>query len=132
MPREFSRPQRVAEQIQRELAILLQREVKDPRLGMVTVAAVDVSRDLAYATAWVTFLGKDSPEEISEALKVLKGVAGFLRSSLGKTMRMRHVPNLSFKYDEAQERGRTMSSLIEQARQRDSDNGSENSDDNQS
>lgn len=122
MAREFSRPQRVAEQLQRELALLLQREVKDPRLGMVTVAAVDVSRDLAYATAWVTFLGKDSPEEIAEGLDVLDGVAGFLRTLLGKSMRMRQVPHLKFKYDESQARGRTMSSLIEKARQRDSDN----------
>ena len=53
MPREFSRPQRVSEQLQRELALLIQRELKDPRLGMVTVAAVDVSRDLAYATVYV-------------------------------------------------------------------------------
>jgi ribosome-binding factor A len=121
MPREFSRPQRVAEQLQRELAVLLQREVKDPRLGMVTVAAVEVSRDLAYATVYVTFLGKDSPDEINAAMKVLNGVAGYLRSMLGKTMRMRQIPNLKFKYDEAQERGRTMSTLIEKARKRDSD-----------
>ena len=121
MPREFSRPQRVAEQLQRELAVLLQREIKDPRLGMVTVAAVEVSRDLAYATAYVTFLGKDSAKDIEAALKVLEGVAGYLRSMLGKTMRMRQIPNLKFKYDEAQERGRSMSSLIEKARQRDSD-----------
>ena len=121
MPREFSRPQRVAEQLQRELAVLLQREVKDPRLGMVTVAAVEVSRDLAYATAFVTFLGKDSDKEIADAMKVLHGVAGYLRSMLGKTMRMRQVPNIKFKYDEAQQRGRKMSSLIDKARQRDSD-----------
>lgn len=121
MPREFSRPQRVAEQLQRELAMLLQREVKDPRLGMVTVAAVDVSRDLAYATVYVTFLGKDTKDEVSEAMKVLLGVAGYLRTMLGKSMRMRQVPHLKFKYDEAQERGRTMSSLIEKARKRDSD-----------
>ena len=121
MPREFSRPQRVAEQLQRELAMLLQREVKDPRLGMVTVAAVEVSRDLAYATVYVTFLGKDTQSEIKAAMEVLHGVAGYLRSMLGKTMRMRQIPNLKFKYDEAQERGRTMSSLIEKARQRDSD-----------
>ena len=121
MPREFSRPQRVGEQLQRDLAVLLKREVKDPRLGMVTVAAVDVSRDLAYATVYVTFMAKDSEAEIQEPLKVLAGVAGYLRSMLGKTMRMRQVPHLKFKYDEAQERGRTMSVLIAKARRRDSD-----------
>ena len=121
MPREFSRPQRVSEQLQRELALLIQRELKDPRLGMVTVAAVDVSRDLAYATVYVTFLGKDSESEIKSALKVLQGAGGFLRSALGKAIRMRQVPNLTFKYDQAQAEGRNMSALIEQARKRDSD-----------
>lgn len=120
MPREFSRPQRVSEQLQRELALLIQRELKDPRLGMVTVAAVDVSRDLAYATAYVTFLGKDSEAEITAALKVLQGAGGFLRSALGKTIRMRQVPHLKFKFDKAQAEGRNMTALIEQARKRDS------------
>ncbi|MEL0035595.1 MAG: 30S ribosome-binding factor RbfA [Gammaproteobacteria bacterium] len=122
MPREFSRPQRVAEQLQRELAQLIQREVKDPRLGMVTVAAVDVSRDLSYATVWVTFLGRDTQEEIKEALSVLADASGFLRSLLGKRIHMRHTPTLRFKYDEAQARGREMTSLIKEARKRDSDN----------
>ena len=121
MAREFSRPQRVAEQLQRELALLIQREVKDPRLGMVTVAAADVSKDLSYATIWVTFMGKDTEEEISEALAVLEDVSGYLRSMLGKRIHMRHTPALRFKYAEAQARGRAMSSLIKEARKRDSD-----------
>lgn len=121
MPREFSRPQRVAEQLQRELAQMIQREVKDPRLGMVTVAAVDVSRDLSYATVWVTFLGRDTEEEINQALALLADASGFLRSLLGKRVHMRHTPTLRFKYDEAQARGREMSSLIKEARKRDSD-----------
>ena len=119
MPREFSRPQRVSEQLQRELALLIQRELKDPRLGMVTVAAVEVSRDLAYATVYVTFLGKDTEAEIKSALKVLQGAAGYLRGALGKAIRMRQVPNLKFKFDKAQAEGRAMSELIERARSRD-------------
>jgi len=122
MPREFSRPQRVAEQLQRDLATLVQQELKDPRLGMVTIAAVDLSRDLAYATVYVTFLGRDSEAEIKESLKVLQGAAGFLRTMVGKGMRMRQTPHLKFKYDEAQARGRNLTSLIDQARKRDTEN----------
>ena len=119
MAREFGRPQRVGEQIQRELAMLIQRELKDPRVGMVTVSAVEVSRDLAYATVFVTFLGKDEPEEIESSLKALQHASGFLRSQLGRIIRMRLTPHLTFKYDESLVRGRELSSLIEEARERD-------------
>ena len=122
MAREFGRPQRVAEQIQRELAILMQRELNDPRVGMVTVSAVEVSRDLAYATVFVTFLGKEDSAEIKESLAALKHASGFLRSQLGRIIRMRLTPHLSFKYDESLTRGRHLSSLIDEARARDSDN----------
>lgn len=121
MAREFGRRQRVAEQIQRELAMLIQRELKDPRVGMVTVAAVEVSRDLAYATIFVTFLGKDEAEEISSALAALQHASGFLRSQLGRLIRMRLTPHLTFKYDESLLRGRKLSTLIDEARARDSD-----------
>ena len=121
MAREFGRPQRVGEQIQRELAMLIQRELKDPRVGMVTVSAVEVSRDLAYATVFVTFLGKDEPEEITASLKALQHASGFLRSQLGRIIRMRLTPHLTFKYDESLVRGRELSSLIEEARARDSE-----------
>ncbi len=121
MAREFGRPQRVAEQIQRELAILIQRDMKDPRVGMVTVSAVEVSRDLAYATIFVTFLGKDEPQEIKSALAALQHASGFLRSQLGRIIRMRLTPHLTFKYDESLVRGRQLSSLIDEARARDSD-----------
>ena len=122
MAREFGRPQRVAEQIQRELAMLIQRELKDPRLGMTTVSAVEVSKDLAYAKVFVTFLGRDEPEQIKEALEVLVKASGFLRSQLGKSIRMRVTPHLTFQYDESIIRGQKMSTLIDQARARDNDN----------
>ena len=121
MAREFGRPQRVAEQIQREIAILMQRDLKDPRVGMPTVSAVEVSRDLAYATIFVTFLDKDKPEEIESALKALQHASGFLRTQLGRIIRMRLTPQLTFKYDESLLRGRELSSLIDEARARDND-----------
>ena len=121
MAREFGRLQRVAEQIQRELAVLIQKDLKDPRVGMVTVSAVEVSRDLAYATIFVTFLGKDDKDEIKAALAALEHASGFLRSQLGRIIRMRLTPHLTFKYDESLARGRHLSSLIDEARARDSD-----------
>ncbi|MGR4070285.1 30S ribosome-binding factor RbfA [Halomonas sp. LR3S48] len=113
--REFKRTDRVGDQLQKELAVLIQREVKDPRLGMVTVSGVTVSRDLGYADVYVTLLGEDSPERIKENLKVLKQAAGFLRSQIARRIKLRHVPELRFHYDESVVRGQRLSSLIDEA-----------------
>ncbi|WP_372613594.1 30S ribosome-binding factor RbfA [Halomonas sp.] len=113
--REFKRTDRVAEQLQKELAVLIQREVKDPRLGMVTVSGVEVSRDLGYADVHVTLLGDDAPERIKENLKVLKQASGFLRSQIARRIKLRHVPELRFHYDESVVRGQRLSSLIDEA-----------------
>ena len=113
--REFKRTDRVADQLQKELAVLIQREIKDPRLGMVTVSGVEVSRDLGYADVHVTLLGEDTPEQIKENLKVLKQAAGFLRSQIAKRIKLRHVPELRFHYDESVVRGQRLSSLIQDA-----------------
>jgi ribosome-binding factor A len=110
-----ARANRVADQIQRELALVFQREMKDPRLGLATVSGVEVSSDLQNAKVFVTFLGKDEQEEIDEALEVVRGAAGFLRTQLAKEMRMRSVPTLRFFYDKSIQEGQRMSSLIEQA-----------------
>ncbi len=113
--REFKRTDRVGDQLQKELAVLIQREVKDPRLGMVTVSGVTVSRDLGYADVYVTLLGEDSPERVKENLKVLKQAAGFLRSQIARRIKLRHVPELRFHYDESVVRGQRLSSLIDEA-----------------
>jgi ribosome-binding factor A len=101
--------------MQRELAILVQRDIRDPRVGMITVTAVDVSRDLAHAKVYITLMDKDSDEDIAQNLSILKGVAGFLRMQLGKVMKLRSVPQLHFHYDESVRRGVHLSSLIERA-----------------
>lgn len=125
--REFKRTDRVADQLQKELAVLIQREVKDPRLGMVTVSGVEVSRDLGYADVYITLLGEQTSERIKENLQVLKRAAGFLRSQLAKRVKLRHVPELRFHYDESVVRGQQLSSLIDEAvasdRDRQDDNG---------
>ncbi|MAY71497.1 MAG: ribosome-binding factor A [Halomonas sp.] len=113
--REFNRTDRVADQLQKELAVLIQREVKDPRLGMVTVSGVEVSRDLGYADVHITLLGEQDPERIKENLKVLKRAGGFLRSQVARRIKLRHVPELRFHYDESVVRGQHLSSLIEEA-----------------
>ncbi len=115
MAKEYSRTQRVGDQMQRELAVLIQREMKDPRVSLVTVSAVEVSRDLAHAQVFVTSLGAEDPAQIADMLGVLKGAAGFLRTQLGRLMKLRQVPQLDFRYDESIARGAHLSALIERA-----------------
>jgi ribosome-binding factor A len=125
MSREFSRTDRVAEQLQRELALILQREIKDPRVGMPTVSAVEITKDLQHAKVFVSFLGKDSEQEVASALQVLERAEGFIRSTLASRVRLRIMPELHFKHDRSILRGQEMSSLIAKARQKDSDSSSE-------
>lgn len=119
MAKEYSRTQRVADQIQKELAQLIQFEMKDPRLGMVTVSAVEVSRDLAFADVYVSFLGVEDQEKIDLSLDILNQAVGFLRSNLAKAIRLRFTPRLRFHFDNSLSRGAYLSSLIDQARAKD-------------
>lgn len=116
MPREFKRTDRIADQMQKELAQLISQEIKDPRLGlMVTVSGVEVSSDLSHAKVFVTFLGRDTEDEIKEALKVLSGAAGYLRTELSRRIKLRSMPALKFQFDASLLRGRQISSLINTA-----------------
>ncbi len=127
-----ARVQRVADQIQRELAVLIQMEVNDPRVGMISVTAVEVSKDIAYAKVFVTVMnsmtddeelnastlsepGKLDRLEIDENLKALNKASGYLRSLLAKRLTIRSVPKLKFHYDGSVERGQQLSSLIDDA-----------------
>lgn len=110
MAKEFARHQRVAEQIQRELADLLQFEVKDPRVAMVTITEVEVTNDLAHAKIYY------SAAQHTPALdQGLHKAAGFLRSQLSQRLMMRTVPQLHFVYDASIERGMQLSRLIDEA-----------------
>ena len=82
MAKEYARTQRVADYLQRELAALIQHEVRDPRVGMVSITGVDVSRDLGHARVYYTVMGSDSSEDASESTEALNKAAGFLRSQL--------------------------------------------------
>ena len=111
MPKDFNRSRRVGEQIQRELAQLLQREVRDPRLSQVTISGVKVTRDMSQATVYFTVLGEK--EDIPPIQQALEKASGFLRHALGEHVVMRSVPHLKFTYDESVSRGAEMSSLID-------------------
>lgn len=116
-----SRAQRVADQIQRDLALLIQFEIDDPRIGMVSVTGVEVSSDLAHAKVFVTSLGggnaaqEPSGEAGKESTAALNGAAGYLRSLLARRLQLRTVPKLSFHYDASIERGRQLDELIDTA-----------------
>ena len=113
MKRTSQRAQRVGDQIQRELADLLTNEVKDPRVGPVTVTGVDVSADLSHATIRFTHLaGKETAQVVADALA---RTAGFLRSELSRRLDLYSVPQLHFAYDDSIESGIRMSQLIDEA-----------------
>lgn len=113
MAKEFGRSQRVAQELQKEIAIILQREIKDPRLGlMTTVSGVELSRDLAYAKVYVTFLNDKDELAVKEGITVLQEASGYIRSLLGKAMRLRIVPELTFFYDNSLVEGMRMSNLV--------------------
>ncbi len=113
MPRDFSRTLRIAEQIQRDLAELLRIEVKDPRIGMVTLTDVEVTADYAHAKVFFTTLG--DADQIAAATEGLTRAAGFLRHELGHRIKLRSIPQLHFIYDESVERGVRLSRLIDEA-----------------
>ena len=116
MAKEYSRTQRIGDQMQRELALLIQREIKDPRLGLVTITGCDVARDLSHAKVFITVMGQDDNAEVSKQnTDILNDAAGFLRMQLGRAMKLRTVPQLHFNYDASIRRGVELSALIERA-----------------
>ena len=108
-----SRNSRIADQIQRELAELVRLEVRDPRVGMVTLTGVELSRDKSHAKVFFTKFG--SPDDVAACQEGLDRAAGFLRSSLAHRLSTRTVPELHFAYDESIERGVRLSKLIDDA-----------------
>ncbi|MGD2081659.1 MAG: 30S ribosome-binding factor RbfA [Chromatiales bacterium] len=112
MPREFDRTERVGAQLQRELASLVREQLKDPRLGAITIQEVRVARDLSHAKVYFTILGSG---DTALNAKLLNHSAGFLRHELAGRVKLRSVPALHFVYDESIERGERLASLIDRA-----------------
>lgn len=115
MAREFKRADRVADAVQRSLAQIIFAEVRDPRLAMVNINSVDVTRDLAHAKVYVTFVGETDPAVCNDSVEILNNAANYLRTLLGKEMAMRSVPRIKFLYDESAVRGQMLSNLIDRA-----------------
>ncbi len=111
-PRDFNRSERVAGQLRRDLARLIQQEVKDPEVGFVSLSDVEVSRDLAHAKVFITVF---EPENAKTSLKALRRAAAFLRHRLGQELRMRQVPELHFLHDDSVEQGSHIDQLIARA-----------------
>ena len=115
MAREFARTDRIADAIKRLLATLIQQEIRDPRVGMVNINDVDVTRDLSIAKVFVSYIGKDHDDLCEESTHVLNKASGFLRSLLAKEMNIRTTPKLIFVYDKTAIKGQALSSLIDRA-----------------
>lgn len=110
MKRGQGRPQRLGDLIQREVSELIRLELRDPRVGMITVTSVDVSPDMSHAKVFFTMLEKG---KLEDTLHGLKRSAGFLRSQLARRIKMYTTPELRFEYDESVERGDHISRLID-------------------
>ena len=112
MPKEYPRSDRLASQIQRELASLIQGSLKDPRLNMPSILEVQVSKDLSHAKVFFSVL---NAADAAECLQALNRASGFLQREIGKSLKSRITPRLSFVYDDTDIRGRELSDLIDSA-----------------
>lgn len=116
MVQEFSRAQRVSRELQKEISIILQRKIQDPRVGIAIVSSVKLSNDLVYAKVFVTFLNKFTQDEdqkkIKSAMKALQDATSYIRSLIGKVMKLRVVPTLIFYYDKSHIEGVRIANLV--------------------
>ena len=110
MPRDYPRSRRIAEQVQRELTDIIRLEMKDPRVGLITITDVEITPDHKIARVFFTLLADEAG--IEESTRGLRHAAGFLRSRLARRFEMRSVPQLEFVYDASVERGARLSQLI--------------------
>lgn len=114
MAREFARTDRVSQEIQKEVAMIIQREIKDPRLGMVTVNAVELTRDLAYAKIFVTFFTLEG-QNVDQSAEILNEASSYIRTLLAKRIKARIMPELRFVYDKSMAEGVRMTNLVNKA-----------------
>ncbi|MBV1905623.1 MAG: 30S ribosome-binding factor RbfA [Pseudomonadales bacterium] len=126
--KEYGRDLRVADHLRRELATIIRAEMRDPRVGMISVTDVRVSSDLTNAKVYVAGFGIDTQEQRHELLGVLNKASGFLRTSVARDSAMRITPHLRFYYDELIEEGARLESLINKAVKSDLQAGSTKTD----
>jgi ribosome-binding factor A len=120
MARDFNRSERVAGQLRRDLAKLIQQEIKDPEVGFVSLSDVEVTRDLSHAKVFITVF---DPEKAVTSIKALKRASVFLRKRLAHELRLRHVPELHFIHDDSVEQGSHIDQLLAKALNADKDSG---------
>ncbi len=111
---------RLNEEIKREVSVILQREIKDPRLGFASVTDVELSRDQSYCKVYISVFG--SEEERDDSMQALKRAAGFIRTEIGQRVRMRKTPEFRFVYDSSLEQGARINAILKDIR---GDGGSE-------
>jgi ribosome-binding factor A len=114
VPKEYARSERVAQMINRHLAMILRNDVNDPRVSGLTITDVEVTKDLRQAKVFVSSMLNDDVD-IKETMAAVDKANGFLRRSLANVMEMRHIPNLLFSYDGSISEGARMSALINKA-----------------
>ncbi len=112
MPYDYSRTDRIGEQIKRELSMLIRNEIKDPRVSMVSILDVEVTKDLGKAKVFFDALNQDEHEACE---KGLNNAAGFLRRELGRAIQLRNTPALTFIYDDTEQRANDLSVMIDKA-----------------
>lgn len=110
MPKTTDRMQRISDLIHRNIAKILSEEFKDPRIGLVTVMGIEVSRDLSFAKVYVSIYETD---KVVQTLKVLNGASGFFRSHLAKMCHLRVIPKLKFIFDDSVQKGARIHSLLQ-------------------
>jgi len=118
MPREFARSDRVAQTINRQLAVILRTKVKDERVNSLTITDVEVTKDLRQAKIYVTAMDDDSVD-VESTMAAVENANGYIRRKLAAVIDMRHCPNLVFAYDNSISEGARMSALIDRALNKD-------------
>lgn len=110
--KRVNRIQRVSQEIQKKVSVILQREIRDPRIGIPTISGVKMSKDLKNAKIFITFLDKENPDEIYCAVKILQQASCFIRYLLAHAVYLRMVPTLLFKYDSSLIEGLKICNLV--------------------
>ena len=116
---DYKRADRVSDLLKKEIAQMLLREIKDPRIGFVTITDVEVSNDLRFARVFFSIVG--SEKELEETIKGLNSASGFIKKKLGKRLRMRYIPNIIFRLDTSLEYGNRISKVLRDLNRPDQD-----------
>ncbi len=115
MKERSQRCQRIGDQLRGEISAMLQRDIKDPRIGFVTIMDVEVSPDLSHATVYFTVFG--SEEEKAETLSGLQSTASFMRREMGRRLHLKRIPQLHFRYDKTTDKGSHMEEIFGRIKQ---------------